>query len=422
MNRIILLTLILLTTYSLSASAQDTTNVAESKAISKVSNVLNSVDGLKISGYIQAQWQLAQGEGQPGITQGGGFPLKSNNIFSIRRARVKFDYTYSIARGVFQVDVTEKGVRLKDAYVALQSKNRVIGATAGVFDRPFGYEIAYSSSIRETPERSRFYQILMPDERDIGVKATLQGKENTFLGNFNLNAGAFAGNSVNAETDSRKDIIAHLAYKKSHKNISYGAGASLYIGGVLNTQNIGFDFDNSTKTFTEVTGVEDTYSKRNYYGFDFQFAARTICGLTTLRAEYIWGRQPGRELFSDSPKSLVTEPIYNRKFTGYSIYLIQQIAESPFSIALRLDNFDPNSQIKGNEIGIRKSHTGAGDIAYTTLGTGAVYQINKAFKLMAYYETVWNETSANLYSSDKYRNFSKQIQDNLLTIRAQVKF
>lgn len=409
-------------TCSLTTSAQDTTNVAESKAISKVSNALNSINGLKISGYIQAQWQLAQGVGQPGVTQGGGFPLKSNNIFSIRRARVKFDYTYSIAKGVFQVDVTEKGVRLKDAYVALQSKNKIIGATAGVFDRPFGYEISYSSSLRETPERSRFYQILMPDERDLGVKATLQGKEDTFLGNFNLNAGMFSGNSVNPETDSRKDLIAHLAYKNSYKNISYGAGASLYIGGVLNTQNVGYDFDNSTKTFTEKTGVEDTYSRRNYYGFDLQFSALTSVGLTTLRAEYIWGRQPGSELYSDSPKSLVTEPIYNRKFTGYSIYLIQQILTSPVSVVLRLDNFDPNSQIKGNEIGVRKSNTGAGDIAYTTLGAGVVYQINKAFKLMAYYENTWNETSINLYSADKYKNFSDQIQDNVLTIRAQVKF
>ncbi|MEG1934982.1 MAG: hypothetical protein RR141_03235 [Rikenellaceae bacterium] len=420
MKKIIFLTLVLLS--SLSLSAQDTTNVAESKVINKVSNVLNSINGLKISGYIQAQWQLAEGEGQPGATQGSTFPLKSNNIFSIRRARVKFDYTYGIAKGVFQVDVTEKGVKLKDAYVALQSKNKIVGATAGVFDRPFGYEISYSSSLRETPERSRFYQILMPDERDMGVKTTFQGKEKTFLGNFNLNAGVFSGNAVNAETDSRKDIIAHIAYKNSNKNITYGAGASLYIGGVLNTQNIGYDFDKKTKKFIEKNDVIDQYSKRNYYGFDAQFSAKTTYGLTTLRAEYVWGQQPGRQLYSDSPKSLTTEPIYNRRFSGYSIYLIQQVMQYPVSVVLRLDSFDPNSQIKGNDIGVRNSNTGAGDITFTTLATGLVYQINKAFKLMACYETVWNETSSNLYSTEKYKNFASQIADNLLTIRAQVKF
>ena len=46
--------------------------------------------------------------------------------------------------------------------------------TAGMFARPFGYEVNLSSTFREAPERGRMSQILMPSERDLGAMITYE--------------------------------------------------------------------------------------------------------------------------------------------------------------------------------------------------------------------------------------------------------
>ena len=47
---------------------------------------------------------------------------------------------------------------------------------AGVFNRPFGHEIGYSTSGLESPERATIIQYFFPDERDLGAMLTLRLK------------------------------------------------------------------------------------------------------------------------------------------------------------------------------------------------------------------------------------------------------
>ena len=402
----------------------DTVSLSEKNAqeIGMLQKQLKGLQRLKISGYVQVQWQIGQGEGQPGTFTGGNFPGYSDNRFMTRRGRLKFDYTYGIFNGVLQIDATEKGVKLKDSYISVTAPSSVAGITVGVFNRPFGHEIAYSSSMRETPERTRMYQALFPDERDIGAKISLRGKRDTWLNHFNFEGGLFVGNGINPEVDSRKDFIGRLGYAYERNGISLGLGVSAYIGGVLNTQSTGYSFDSHTKAFVERQGVEGSYSKRHYFGGDIQFSAPTILGKTALRGEVIGGKQPGLKNSDMSPKKEITEPVYNRQFIGYVLYWVQNIGKSNFSTVVRLDYFDPNRKIKGDEIGVEGTGTGKGDIAYTTLGVGAAYEFKKIFKIMAYYDFVWNEKSQNLYSADKYDNFMTNIKDNLFTLRLQLTF
>jgi len=129
---------------------------------------------LKITGYAQVQYQSADTAGISSMA-GGNFGAGIDNRISVRRGRVKFAYTYENALAVMQFDITEKGLGIKDAYLSLTEPwLNTFSLTGGVFDRPFGYEISYSSSSRETPERSRLFQILFPGERDLGAKLTLQ--------------------------------------------------------------------------------------------------------------------------------------------------------------------------------------------------------------------------------------------------------
>src|SRR5688500_6347247 len=84
---------------------------------------LRRVENLYFSGYIQPQFQVAQSKGADTYS-GGNFSDFSNNRFMLRRARIKIDYLLkkdssqrTSAVFSFQVDVTERGVNVRDMFV-----------------------------------------------------------------------------------------------------------------------------------------------------------------------------------------------------------------------------------------------------------------------------------------------------------------
>ncbi|MFI3267444.1 MAG: porin [Rikenellaceae bacterium] len=376
---------------------------------------------VKVTGYIQAQWQLAEEDGALTSFNGGAFPTDENNRFAVRRGRFKFNYDYEGVTGIIQVDVTEKGISLKDAYLGYTLKSKVFGVTAGVFKRPFGYEVTNSSSKRETPERSRLYQNLFPGSRDVGAKITLQGKEGSFLNAFTFNGGLFNGNGINSETNNAKDFIGRLAFNKKTDPVEIGLGTSVYAGQVRNDVASSYTFNDDTKSYTENTNAEGLYSKRFYWGVDAQFTINTEAGRTNLRGDYILGQQPGTYSSSMSPTGAIASSVYNRKFAGYAIYLVQGIKQSPFSVAARYDFYDPNRQISASEIGAG-SGTGYSDVAFKTLSSSFIWDISKTFRVMANYEVVWNEKCANLTNAANGYNYSKDLRDNIFTLRLQARF
>src|ERR1700730_2712809 len=137
--------------------------------------IYKKFDHIRISGYLQPQFQVAA---QKGIkTYGGGdFPPEVNNRFMLRRGRIRFEYArFNLqekpsVQFVFQFDGTERGVFIRDFWGRVfENRWELFAFTAGMFARPFGYELNLSSSDRESPERGRMSQILMKTERDIGT-------------------------------------------------------------------------------------------------------------------------------------------------------------------------------------------------------------------------------------------------------------
>lgn len=362
---------------------------------------------LKVSGYVQTQWKWDE----------AGVATGDQNDFSIRRGRLKADYKNKFGQVVFQVDVTESGVDIKDAYLKVPiPKAEWMALRAGVFDRPFGYEISYSSSRRESPERSRVFQTLFPKERDLGVEIALKGKEGTILSDFSLNAGAFSGNGGQAkETDSGKDFIGHLAYSKMLKSVTFGLGASFYYGGVrLAAEDTQLAYKIENKEFVEdATLTPGEYADRHYWGLDGQLSFRSIAGKTNLRGEYLWGKQAGAAMGSKSPTGKITTDIYLRNFGGYYIQLVHTIGQSRHSLVAKLDGYDPNTKLSGDEC---LTH---GDVAYTTLGLGWLFQFNEQVRLTAYYEFNRNEKVRNDALSESY---GKDLSDDQFTLRLQYKF
>src|SRR5678816_1349575 len=159
--------------------------------------LLKRFENLQFSGYMQPQFQVADTEGAKSYN-GGDFPPFSKSRFMLRRARIKLDYLlttkdrYPQALFTFQVDATERGVNVRDMFLRLyETKGHNFSLTAGLFARPFGYEVNLSSAYRESPERGRMSQILMPTERDVGVMFTKKKKKSGHKSPLKFDVGLF---------------------------------------------------------------------------------------------------------------------------------------------------------------------------------------------------------------------------------------
>jgi phosphate-selective porin len=398
--------------------------------------VVKRFANLYISGYMQPQFQVAESDGAPSYA-GGPFSPNSKSRFMLRRARVRTDYLIKSKKNFpqaffsFQIDATERGVIVRDMFVRLfETKGNNFSVTTGLFARPFGYEVNLGSNFRETPERGRMSQILMPGERDLGVAVTfepLEGKHK--LKNFKWDAGFFNGQGVVGTTDfdSYKDFISRLILKPQKiNNTELGAGLSLLRGGMRNGSKYVFEMGTSSngKNVFVLDSSESNLgasSPRHYYGGDAQYKIKHKWGVTEFRAEYWWGTQPGTSTSTANPGTTPVSPnglplpTYIRHFDGAFFYYLQNIINTKHQLLVKYDWYDPNIKVSGKEIGVPGANLTAADIKFSTLGLGYVYHFSNQIKLVLYYDIVKNEeTQLPGYTSD--------LKDNILTLRLQFRF
>ncbi|RYZ29994.1 MAG: porin, partial [Chitinophagaceae bacterium] len=110
--------------------------------------IVRRIENLHFSGYIQPQFQVAQRKGADSY-EGGSFADSSSSRFMLRRARIRVDYllpakgtNQPLALFAFQFDITERGAFARDIFLRLfDPKGQKLSLTAGLFARPFGYEV-----------------------------------------------------------------------------------------------------------------------------------------------------------------------------------------------------------------------------------------------------------------------------------------
>lgn len=391
--------------------------------VTTLDKIVKKLSKFRVSAYIQGQYQYGQEDASLKVGQKNEHLDKGFNRIGIRRGRMKFEYNDGIGTGAVQINVSDKGVSFRDLYIGIKDpwtrRNRLM---AGVFNRPFGYEVGYSTSRLESTERATIIQYFFPDERDLGLMLTLRAKEMSPIHFFRLDAGIFAGNSINRDTDSRKDFIGRLSAEKEIGNwAKWGGGFSYYHGSVYNPTTEAYEMQGQrfVKTSLDKTG---SYMKRQYFGLDAQFSFRSSLGKTTLRAEGLIGTQPGIAGSSKSPnygtrpENLPENALYKRPFLGYFFYFIQDLGNSPFTALVKYDVYDPNTKLKGDQVGEENSNTSKTDLAQSTLGLGAIYNFNKHIRLQLYYEMNFNEKSAFV------KGYEANRKDDVLTVRLQYKF
>lgn len=395
----------------------------DEKSFMETKKTVDKLKKLKISGYVQAQMRIAtdaeeSGEKnyKTGKFQGGELPANSQSVFQIRRGRIKVAYQASYSQAVVQLDCVPSGVSIKDAYFRFSAPWLYgFGFKAGVFDRPFGFEVSYSSSARESPERSRIFQTLFPGERDMGASVEYVPSSNfpSWAQLFNLKFGVFAGNGINNESDDVRDLIGRFGLSFPFKDIdlAVNAGFSGYAGAVKSLND----------TIKVISGTDWTDRdaqinkeiKRQYSGGDLQinYGGIPVLGQLSLRAEVIGGQQPGRAKSNQSPKSSSPDAsaIYMRDFLGFYGMAVLNIDPIKCQLVGKYDYFDPNVDLEKSTV---KSEA---DVSFKTLGLGLVYQWDENVKIMAYHDWVTNEKT----SIEPYR---KDLKDNVFTLRFQYKF
>jgi len=291
---------------------------------------------LLIEGYVQAQYQkFFVSDTVGGYTKyladfsGGKFVNHfTTNRFTVRRGRLNIKHIGENHKAVFSIDISERGIGIKDLYLDYTEPFiNSITFTAGVFNRPFGREIDLSSSVRETPERSRIVQTLFPNERDLGFGVKFQMPEEKFLSFLNFKAALVNGNGTAYETDNYKDGIARIGidFNKPEQKIKFSLGFSIYRGAISHiyepvdtvssnatTKYYIYSFENVTDTTertkmgfvldsaaTKATGTMGGKVKRTYQGVDAELSVKSPFGKLTIRGEYIWGTQPAEVAYKD---------------------------------------------------------------------------------------------------------------------------
>ncbi len=399
-------------------------------------NLYQKYDKLRISGYIQPQYQVAS---EPGIKsyEGGDFPPNSNNRFMLRRGRIKFDYVHfsesplkPSVQFVFQFDGTERGVFIRDFWGRIFENNwKLLAFTTGMFARPFGFETNLSSSDRESPERGRMNQILMKTERDLGAMLSFEPRnKNSSLRNLKFDIGVFNGQGLTAagDFDSYKDFVTRLNVKpySLSKKVLLSAGVSMFYGGLR--QNLKYVYEegqlNGKNDFVIDSSSTNIGRKlpRQYYGADIQLKFLHRWGATELRGEFIGGKQTAFANSSETPGSqpgdnLVNSAYYVRPFNGAYFYFLQNIINTRHQLIVKYDWYDPNTSINGKEIGAAGTNFHSADVRYDTWGFGYIYYMTENVKWVFYYAKVKNETT-------QLAGYTQDIPDNVFTCRLQFRF
>ncbi|MES2240999.1 MAG: hypothetical protein V4497_12150 [Bacteroidota bacterium] len=392
---------------------------AHDERFSTLESVVDELSKIKVSGYIQSQYEMYDSWASDGTQHGvlvTGSSYEDNSFF-IRRARIKF--TYKPIDGVnfvLQPNFEVHQVTLKDAFVQLNDRwLNTFSLWVGQFNRPT-YEIEYSSASREFAERTLMTRTLYPTERDQGAKleADFATRFNVPLKlqfavlNGNFGEGALANQAK--DVDNGKDVMARAVYslKLPSKGLGIDFGAHTYLGTttvIAQTTPVATVFsDVNNNSFTPNVGDK---MKKELFGAEMQLYYDFLGGLS-LKGEYIRGTYAG------TTNTAQVNTLFNankvRNVEGYYVSLAKNVGKTN-EVSLRYDVFDPNTKLSGDAVKTKD------DLKYNNWTFAWQYFFNDYIKVMACYVLPINEKSLNAGA-----DYIKDKHDNILTLRLQARF
>jgi phosphate-selective porin len=357
---------------------------------------LGKLNKIKVSGYIQAQWESYGAD----LEKTNGY----SNTFYIRRARVKFTYeALDGVKFVLQPDFSTGNLTLKDAYaVANLPKLKDLTLWAGQMNRP-NYDVEYSSSSRELLERARVTTTIYPGEREVGAKLEYNGTKIPVLLQVMMMNGDFTGTQAKA-VQSRKDVMARFVYsvKLPSAGVGIDFGANHYFGSNLAKTNK--YVKNSDGTLDSLNNVW-RYLDKHWTGGEIRIYADVLGGLS-IKGEYVAGINSLASTVASSAtmaQKKASPNLYNN-FAGYYITFIKNIGAKNQAV-VRYDYYDPNTKLSGDAAG--------NSLYYKTWAIAWQHYLNDNIRITAQFTLPKNETNTSNPTD---------VKDNLFTIRVQAKF
>jgi len=379
-----------------------------SENMATLSSDVSILKWVKISGYLQARYEYNDSS-KNGIA--GGYDVSKTlnaNNFYIRRGRIKFSVQPGTSsKYVIYFDASKNTVSLKEAYVELyktvQAHNFTL--TFGQFNWPFGYEIEYSSSKRDFPERSLAENNLFKGERDRGANLTWALPQYV-----QLNLGVFQGYGIDnstftwADPTKAKDVIARAKAKLGMVDFGVsGYWGKTYIPGsaAVSGSTTWYDADkdsvmdkNEIKTTSPKAAVPVVEKDKIRYGADAQVYLDILpIGGTGIRGEFYQAKD-----YNKSAKdSLANE-------RGWYLWLSQNIY-TKFGAAARYDYWDPNT-----DSNFKNDATGTLSLAFHYFWDSYV-RITAAFDI-----------PHRLKDNSVFSKYSGDVKDNRFTLQFQFMF
>jgi len=314
-------------------------------------------DGLRVGGYIQAQYESnQQSEDQ---LQQGGVPLNQNR-FLIRRARLRLDRDWEYVRAALELDGNTSrgvtfGIRRAEASLlyrgdAKGSEPPLVMVTLGIMDVPFGYELLESSRERPFMERTTGSLALYPTDQDAGVRVS------GGISFFRYAVAIMNGEPVDSsgfprDPNAAKDVIGRLGVDTKRGALSIGGGTSFATGkGFHAGQDAGKnqivwrdgdqDGNFDPGEVAAVPGSGATPSK-NYerwaLGLDVEAALETKLGRSKLYAEGFLAQNYDRGVLPADP---IVTGVDVREASAYVAFL-QDITKYGL-VGFRAGFYDPN--------------------------------------------------------------------------------
>ncbi|MBR1626590.1 MAG: hypothetical protein IJ681_05530 [Bacteroidales bacterium] len=374
-------------------------------------------DGLKITGYVQAQAEYAGKDALKVWTGAYDADKYDNNdhflTFGVRRGRIRATYSKNQAKLVIEFNTSESGVTPIKAYMGWDALPW-LSVQAGLLNSFFGDELMYLSPLQETMDRTYLTHMMFPGLHEIGLKAIFKAPAESDFKGLKLELAAVSGNGISKTPDGRIALESHLKYDRTTQDgfMKWGVGLSYYNGKVNNADSIFYTFENNAWQGENV-GLNKK-NKREYLGLDGQLTFFNDWGRSNLRGEYIFGTQPsvknGFEGAKNNQYNKDNAFSYNRKFQGYYLYYVQDLGRSKWQTVLKASYCDFNKDANGDNAATKF------DLSYQNYGFGLIFNPTKNVRLSAFYDWYINEESQSVIG------YNKQVPNDVLTVRMQVSF
>jgi len=325
--------------------------------------------GVRISGYIQTQYQHSQ-LSQDQIQQGG--VLLNRDRFSIRRGRVRLTGDWKWFAFDFELDgSTTRGpfVGVRQASVSFlyrhpdAARPPYLMVTAGLTETPFGHEMRLGQRDMIFMERSLGSLAFFPGPVDVGLR--VRGG----LGAFRYDVAVLNGTPLDDRAGARAivdatrapDYAGRFGFEARQKKSAIGGGVSFLYGtgfhrgqdatkGRVEWSDLNENGTLDSGELVAIPGMAATPSmnfRRWAVGADLQFAIRSKAGWSQLLVEATMASNLDRDL-------LVADPVVTgadlREIQAYAAFL-QELYRWAL-VGARYDYYDPNSDLLDRRRGV----------------------------------------------------------------------